>query len=63
MAATPAALPAPNVKLAVTLVAAIPPVPAMLQTRAPIGNVSGPTVTLFESSPMTPQVMGVMFRV
>src|SRR5438874_4627148 len=32
----------------------------VLQTRAPTGNVSGPTETLFESSPTTFHVMGLM---
>jgi hypothetical protein len=40
-----------------TFVAAVSPV---LQTRAPTGKVLGPVVTSLLSSPMTPQVMGVI---
>jgi hypothetical protein len=40
-----------------TFVAAVVPV---LQTRAPTGKIFGPTATLLLSSPMTPQVIGVI---
>lgn len=52
--------PAPKFSVAFKLVIVAPPV---LQTRAPTGKVSGPSVTgLLESSPMTFQVVGAIVR-